>query len=125
MWFFQTSIDYDYFFACSPLTCLTANYLCFDNLTFLELDAGNLGGKWLPNLLDSSPQLKTLVFKENKHSCDDLAPPERVPSCLKFHLKMIEVLKTLNIRVRMTKQEECEALKKLLSCLDSFPFTPE
>ncbi|XP_059669373.1 putative FBD-associated F-box protein At3g50710 [Cornus florida] len=68
-------------------------------LAVVELLDGIWNVRWdlLPNVLESSPQLKTLVFEElhlaereeghHKH----WHSPQRVPSCLLFHLKVIEI----------------------------------
>ncbi|CAK9175525.1 unnamed protein product [Ilex paraguariensis] len=111
----------------------------FHNLTCLELGAGCPGWLLLPKLLESSPQLRTLVFKEglwladDEHYWDHCGP---VPTCLLFNLKVIdigafkgkkgelkivkyflknaEVLETLNVSPLMPEAEELKITKLLL-----------
>ncbi|XP_058179574.1 F-box/FBD/LRR-repeat protein At3g26920-like [Rhododendron vialii] len=69
----------------------------FHNMTYLELGAmPNDGWKLLPELLENSPYLGTLVFEkglrdENWYYPLDWNPPQNVPSCLLSHLKVIEI----------------------------------
>nr|POE67554.1 putative fbd-associated f-box protein [Quercus suber] len=71
----------------------------FHNLTHLKLGIDdNVGWELLPNILQSSPNLKVLNFKEglvkpfNKGTFQfSWNPPRCVPNCLLLHLKTIEI----------------------------------
>ncbi|CAK9175528.1 unnamed protein product [Ilex paraguariensis] len=91
----------------------------FHNLTFLELGVCYAGWELLPNLLDSSPHLRTLVFKEIHLKMIDTGEfqgEKHELKMVKYFLHNAKVLKTLNIRLLMTetKQEKSEVYKKLL-----------
>ncbi|KAG5560534.1 hypothetical protein RHGRI_003752 [Rhododendron griersonianum] len=70
----------------------------FHSLTTLELGF-NKGADWglLPNLLECSPNLRTLDFEgliDDYYFCDHFRewyPPERVPTCLLFTLEKINI----------------------------------
>ncbi|KAI8566614.1 hypothetical protein RHMOL_Rhmol02G0054500 [Rhododendron molle] len=70
----------------------------FHSLTTLELGF-NKGANWglLPNLLECSPNLRTLDFEglmDDYYFCDhfwEWYPPERVPTCLLFTLEKINI----------------------------------
>ncbi|XP_058179438.1 F-box/LRR-repeat protein At4g14103-like isoform X2 [Rhododendron vialii] len=80
-------------------------YMCdcqlpkFPNMTYLELgDVRGVRWKFLPELLENSPRLETLVFKEGLGYEYGMFPQSSwnlaqnvVPSCLLFHLKVMEI----------------------------------
>ncbi|XP_059671123.1 putative F-box/LRR-repeat protein At3g58920 [Cornus florida] len=76
----------------------------FGHLTYLKLGELNYcdqaGWELLPELLECAPQLETLVCQELVYDGDDdylvkhqfgWHTPSNVPSCLLFHLKVIEI----------------------------------
>ncbi|KAI8566608.1 hypothetical protein RHMOL_Rhmol02G0053900 [Rhododendron molle] len=90
----------------------------FRNLTWLELGV-NSRVRWvlLPYLLESSPNLTSLVFVEGLLHYDrysdpdnwDWHPPENVPACLLFSLEILDVRKFQG------QQRELKIVKYLLS----------
>ncbi|CAK9175527.1 unnamed protein product [Ilex paraguariensis] len=83
---------------------IEALYLCrcklpvLHNLTSLELGVSMVGWQLLPDLLESSPQLRTLVFEEGLLRTEfsmeytlKWDPPQRVPACLLFRLNIIDL----------------------------------
>ncbi|XP_059664739.1 F-box/LRR-repeat protein At4g14103-like [Cornus florida] len=96
----------------------------FHNLTYLEL--GHIKGvswKLLPDLLGTSRQLQTLVFEDLSTVGDEnhqlhWYPPEKVPSCLLLHLKVIEIRKFRGERdeLKLAKYflKNANVLKKLI-----------